>query len=194
MYTIADYASMMADITRIDAYAAAIAKVVHAGSVVADLGAGTGIFALLAARLGAHKVYAVEPDDAIHVARHLAAANGVVDRIEFIQARSTDVRLPERATIIVSDIRGTLPFFEQHLPAVVDARERLLAETGVLIPRRDRVWAADPCGTVARSHLWPPSRTSPGTAGQYMASRASGTGRASLEPGMSGRVGLSQCG
>jgi protein arginine N-methyltransferase 1 len=142
MYTIADYASMMADVTRIDAYAAALAKVVRADSIVADLGSGTGMFALLAARSGARKVYAIEPDDAIHVGRTLAAANGLVDRIEFIQARSTDVSLSERVTVIVSDIRGTLPLFERHLPAIVDARERLLGGTGTLIPRRDRVWAA----------------------------------------------------
>lgn len=142
MYTLADYAGMMADRIRIDAYAAALRHAVRGDSIVADLGAGIGTFSLLAARYGARKVYAIEPEDAIHLGRAIAAANGLADRIDFIQARSTDVVLRERATIIVSDMRGTLPQFERHLPAIADARQRLLAEGGVLIPRRDRLWAA----------------------------------------------------
>ena len=39
-------------------------------------------------------------------------------------------------------MRGTLPQFERHIPAIADAHQRLLAEGGVLIPRRDRLWAA----------------------------------------------------
>jgi protein arginine N-methyltransferase 1 len=44
--------------------------------------------------------------------------------------------------VIVSDLRGVLPLHEGHLPAIMDARRRLLAPGGVLIPRRDVVWAA----------------------------------------------------
>lgn len=142
MYTLTDYASMMADATRIDAYTAALQHAVQTDSVVADLGAGIGTFALLAARFGARKVYAIEPDDAIDLGRSIAAASGLADRITFVQARSTEAILPERATIVVSDMRGTLPFYEQHLPSIADARERLLVKGGVLIPRRDRLWAA----------------------------------------------------
>ena len=142
MYTLADYAGMIADYSRLDAYAAALRHSVRPDSVVADLGAGIGAFSLLAAQFGARRVYAIEPDDAIHLGRAIAAANGLADRIEFIQARSTDVSLAERATIIVSDLRGTLPQFGRHLPAIADARERLLAANGVLIPRRDKLWAA----------------------------------------------------
>jgi protein arginine N-methyltransferase 1 len=35
-----------------------------------------------------------------------------------------------------------LPWFQKHIPSIVDARERLLAPGGVLIPRRDVLWAA----------------------------------------------------
>jgi protein arginine N-methyltransferase 1 len=55
---------------------------------------------------------------------------------------STQVTLPERADVIVSDMRGTLPYLQQHLPSIADARRRLLAPGGVLIPQQDTVWAA----------------------------------------------------
>ena len=60
----------------------------------------------------------------------------------FLQALSTDISLPERADVIVSDIRGVLPYYKTHIPAIVDARSRHLADGGALIPRRDSVWAA----------------------------------------------------
>lgn len=142
MYSIAAYAGMMADRVRMDAYAAALERHVRQDSVVLDIGAGTGIFALLACQFGARRVYAVEPNDAIEVAREAAAANGFAERIEFIQEASTKVTLPERADVIISDLRGVLPLLEKHLPSIVDARTRLLAPGGTLIPRSDTLWAA----------------------------------------------------
>ena len=189
MYTLADYAGMLADAIRIDAYAAALRQAVRADSIVADLGAGIGTFALLAARFGARKIYAIEPDDAIHLGRAIATASGLADRIDFIQARSTDVILAERATIIVSDMRGTLPQFERHIPAIADAHQRLLAEGGVLIPCRDRLWAAiidapevyaDHVDTVARSHSRPRAPASRTDAGQYLAQDLTDTGSAAV--------------
>jgi protein arginine N-methyltransferase 1 len=107
-----------------------------------DIGTGTGIFALLACRFGARRVYAIEPDDAIQVAREIAKANGYADRIEFLQAMSTQVTPSEPADVIISDLGGVLPWFAQHIPSIADARRRLLAPAGVLIPQRDVAWAA----------------------------------------------------
>ena len=69
-----------------EAFIRRCAQTIKPGSVVVDMGTGTGIFALLACRLGARRVYAIEPDDAIQVAKEIAAANGCADRIEFMQA------------------------------------------------------------------------------------------------------------
>jgi protein arginine N-methyltransferase 1 len=133
---------MIADRVRAGTYLEALRHVVRPGSVVLDLGTGTGFFALFACRLGARRVYAIDPADAICVARELAAANGYADRIEFIQKLSTEVTLPEQVDVIVSDLRGVLPLFGCHLPAIVDARRRFLAPGGTLIPQRDELWAA----------------------------------------------------
>jgi protein arginine N-methyltransferase 1 len=142
MYSISGYGSMIADRVRMEAYVEALRRAVRPGAVVLDIGTGTGIFALLACRFGAGRVFAIEPDDALQVAREMAAANGLADRIEFIQDLSTRLTLPERADVILSDLRGVLPFFRHHLPSIIDARRRLLAPGGVLIPCRDTLWAA----------------------------------------------------
>jgi len=142
MYSLHFYGKMLADAPRMDAYVAALRQTVKPDSVVLDLGCGPGVFAMLACKFGARRVYAVEPDNVIGLAREAAAANGFADRIEFFERLSTEITLDEPASIIVSDLRGVLPWFQQHIPSIVDARERLLARGGRLIPRRDILWAA----------------------------------------------------
>jgi protein arginine N-methyltransferase 1 len=142
MYSLSAYGSMIADHVRINSYAEALRRSVRPGSVVADIGTGPGIFAVLACQLGASRVYAIEPSDIIQIAKEVAAANGCSDRIVFVQDLSTRVTLPEPADVIVSDLRGVLPLYQLHIPAVVDARRRLLAPGGTLIPRRDSIWVA----------------------------------------------------
>jgi protein arginine N-methyltransferase 1 len=133
---------MIEDSIRMDSYAAALRGSVFPGCIVLDIGTGPGIMAMLACQFGAGRVYALEPDDAIHVARAVATANGLGDRIEFIQNMSTAIELPERANVIVSDLRSVLPLFQQHIPSIIDARQRHLAPGGQLIPRRDVLWVA----------------------------------------------------
>ncbi len=142
MYSVGAFGSMIADEVRMSAYVQALEKHVTPDSVVLDIGTGTGIFALLACRFGARKVYAIEPNEAIQVARELAAANGYADRIEFIEDLSTRVTLPERANVILADLRGVLPLYDHNLPTMLDARARLLAPGGAMIPQRDSLWAA----------------------------------------------------
>jgi type I protein arginine methyltransferase len=142
MYTLAEYGAMIVDRVRIDAYHRALARVIRPDSVVLDIGAGAGIMSLLACRLGARRVVAIEPAASIHVARAIADANGYRDRIEFIEGLSTDVVLSERADVIVSDLRGVLPLHLTHIPSLIDARARLLAPGGTLIPREDVIRAA----------------------------------------------------
>jgi protein arginine N-methyltransferase 1 len=142
VYTLAEYGEMVADDARMEAYMRALRQVVTPTTVVVDIGTGTGVFAMAACQLGARCVYAIEPTDAIQVAQEIATANGYMDRIRFIQDISTQVHLPQRADVIISDLRGVLPLFQQNLPSIIDARRRFLAPGGSLIPQDDRLWAA----------------------------------------------------
>jgi protein arginine N-methyltransferase 1 len=142
MYSLNAFGDMILDRVRIDAYSRALRAAVRPGSVVLDIGTGPGYFALLAHRFGARRVIAVEPDNVIQVAREIAAANGCLDAIEFHQTVSTELQLDEPVDVIISDLRGVLPLLQQHIPSIVDARKRLLAPDGVLIPRRDTLHAS----------------------------------------------------
>lgn len=139
-YTLGGYGEMIAPSQRMHAYASALRQAVRPGAIVLDIGAGTGIFSLLACQFGAGHVHAVEPDDAVLLAHSFAADNGFADRITFHQRLSSEVSLPVRADVVVSDLRGILPLFQHHIPAIIDARERLMAPGGTLIPMRDTLF------------------------------------------------------
>src|SRR6266849_1675102 len=130
MYSLRDYGDMIADRERFDAYSKAIGKAVRPGAAVLEIGCGPGAFALLACQAGARKVYAIDSEEIVHFARELAVANGFADRTEFIQSDSRKLQLPERADLIVSDLRGSLPFFGHAIASIEDARQRLLAPRG----------------------------------------------------------------
>jgi protein arginine N-methyltransferase 1 len=133
---------MISDRVRLDAFMEALRRTVRPGSTVLDLGTGPGIMALLACRFGARKVYAIEAEPVISLAREIASRNGFGERIEFIEGLSTKVSLPERVDAIVSDLNGILPWFQQHLRSVADARRRFLAPGGMMIPKKEIVWLA----------------------------------------------------
>ncbi len=141
-YDLPDYASMLADPVRGAAYFAALRATVQPGHVVADIGAGPGVLGVYAAVLGARRVFLVEPDESVEAAVALAEENGVAHRIEIIRAQSTSIELPERADVIVSDLRGVLPLFGTHMAAAADMRRRHLAPSGVCIPHRDTMYVA----------------------------------------------------
>jgi type I protein arginine methyltransferase len=142
MYSLRDYGQMIADRHRFEAYRKAIAKAVRPGDTVLELGCGPGTFALLACQAGARKVYAVDSEEIVHFARDLAAANGFAEKMEFFQSDSRKLQLPELVDVIVSDLRGSLPLFGPAIVAIEDARQRLLAPNGRLIPQRDTLKAA----------------------------------------------------
>jgi len=92
--------------------------------------------------LGASRVYAIDPNEAIEVARELAIENGFADRILIFQRDARHVELPERADVIVSDLYGTLPLCGERLAVLADVRARFLKPGGLMVPARDRLMVA----------------------------------------------------
>lgn len=161
IYDVGAHGAMLRDDVRLEAYVRALEATVERGSVVVDIGTGTGVLALVACSLGASRVYALESGDVIQLARQAVRDNGFDDRIELIQEVSTRVGLDERADLVVSDLRGVLPLFRRHLPSIVDARERFLAPGGRLLPRRDELWAAPVEASAVYDGLTDPWERSP---------------------------------
>jgi hypothetical protein len=129
---LAYHASMLADTDRVEAYRRAIAAVVRPGDVVVDLGAGTGLLSVFAARAGARRVFAVEVAEIGDAAKSLVAAHR---QIEVIRGRAEEVTLPERADVIVTETLGNYLLEEDIERIVLSARSRLGKPGAREIPR-----------------------------------------------------------
>jgi predicted RNA methylase len=134
--------TMICDRVRTEAFRRAIDSVVRPGDIVLDVGAGSGILSVFAARAGAARVYAVERTSVAVLAQELAAANGVAEIVQVIHGEVIDVELPERVDVIVSEWLGGFGVDEGMLVPVIVARDRWLKPGGVMIPRLVTAWAA----------------------------------------------------
>lgn len=109
------------------------------GARVLEVGCGTGLLSCIAARLGARRVYAVEPTPLVEQARALVEANGLGDVVEVLRGRVEDLE-PRPVDVAFSELLNADPFVEGVLEAMAAARP--WAEGGLLVPRRLRVWVA----------------------------------------------------
>lgn len=142
---LSEHRTYWADDVKIDRYRRALAAVVTLDSVVLDLGCGTGLLGLIAAQLGARRVYAVDGGSIIALAEQIAAANGLSDRLTHIRGFSSAIDLPEQVDVIVADQIGGLAYEPGVFTYYADARRRFLKPGGVCIPDRFRLLLAPVC-------------------------------------------------
>jgi ribosomal protein L11 methyltransferase len=95
--------------------------VVRAGDVVADLGAGSAVLAIAAAKLGARKVMAIELDpDAIGNAEANVAANGAAATVSVIQGDALALlQLVAPVRVVLANIISSV--LKELLPVIADA-------------------------------------------------------------------------
>ncbi len=121
----------------------ALQKHISSETRVLDIGAGSGVWAITAAKLGAKTVVAVEADSAmIPVLVNHIRENGVADKVEIIHGLSHDINLRHKFDLVISETIGNSAFEENILPTMVDARKRFLARGGVVIPQKVALVAA----------------------------------------------------
>lgn len=125
---------MVSDRVRTEAFARAIAEAVQPGDVVLDVGTGTGILAMLAARAGARKVYGIEAAEIAQTAANLVKANGLQNRVTIFRGPAQDHRLAEKADLLISEWLGHFAFVENMLDDVLAARDLNLAPGGRMLP------------------------------------------------------------
>jgi predicted nicotinamide N-methyase len=131
--------SMLQDGPRNAAFDAAIRRAVTPGTHVLDIGAGSGLLSMMAARAGAGRVVACEQYPVIaDAARRIVAANGYDGQVRVVTGNSTeldrDADLEGHADVIVSEIVSNDLLAEGMLDTLADAAHRLLAPGGQMIP------------------------------------------------------------
>ncbi len=137
---------LIRDHHRNQAYEDALRRAITPGCRVLEIGTGTGILAMMAARLGAGHVYSCEMNPAVAaIARQIIARNGYADRVTVIARNSMEIDAAELGgpvDILVSEIVSNDLLNEDVLPVMEDAVGRLVRPHGHIIPARAQVRVA----------------------------------------------------
>lgn len=126
--------TLIADQVRNEAFFAALKAVIVPGkSVVADIGAGTGLLGLMASKLGAREVFLFETAEVAGVAAAVLKANKA-KRCHLIPCHSTEFQDKLAVDVIVSETLGNYALEENIIATLADARQRFLKPGGHVIP------------------------------------------------------------
>ncbi|GAA4641747.1 hypothetical protein GCM10023115_01660 [Pontixanthobacter gangjinensis] len=129
---------MLRDTQRNQLYRKAIERLAP-GRKVLDIGTGSGLLAMIAARAGAEKVIACELNPMLAAtAREIVAANGLSEKITVIGRHSgmldRNGDLDGGADLVISEIFSDDLLGESVLPALKHARQELCAPGAIFIP------------------------------------------------------------
>ncbi|GAB1210573.1 hypothetical protein APSETT445_009368 [Aspergillus pseudonomiae] len=111
--------------------------------VVLDVGCGTGILSMFAAKAGAKHVIGVDMSSIIEKAKEIVACNGLSDRVTLLQGKMEEVVLPyPKVDIIISEWMGYFLLYESMLDTVLYARDRYLVPGGKIFPDKATMYLA----------------------------------------------------
>eukprot|EP00074_Homo_sapiens_P107519 XP_024304080.1 protein arginine N-methyltransferase 3 isoform X3 [Homo sapiens] len=103
--------------------------------VVLDVGCGTGILSMFAAKAGAKKVLGVDQSEILYQAMDIIRLNKLEDTITLIKGKIEEVHLPvEKVDVIISEWMGYFLLFESMLDSVLYAKNKYLAKGGSVYP------------------------------------------------------------
>lgn len=148
------FADMLHDHERNNKYHAALCEAIdemHSSgniAVVLDIGTGSGLLAMIAAKHGADVVYACEAFEPVaKCAEQVIEDNKLQDSIQLIPKRSTEIHvgfdqdMTERANIIVAEVFDTELIGEGALEIFRDALRRLATWDCIIVPHAATMYA-----------------------------------------------------
>lgn len=130
---------MLSDTRRNDAFEKAISKVATEKSRALDIGTGSGLLAMMAARAGAASVLACEENsDLANVAERIVEANGYGDNIRVVNKRSDQLEegddFEQKFDLIVSEILDSGGLGEGILSSLRQAKREMGRPDVKIIP------------------------------------------------------------
>ncbi|KAH0273153.1 protein arginine N-methyltransferase, partial [Aureobasidium melanogenum] len=136
---------MLKDDVRTRSYRDAIYQNRHLfkDKVVLDVGCGTSILSMFAAKAGAKHVIGVDMSTIIDKAKEIVEVNGLSDKITLLQGKMEEVTLPfPEVDIIISEWMGYFLLYESMLDTVLWARDRYLKKGGLIFPDKATIFVA----------------------------------------------------
>ncbi|KAG8850081.1 type I protein arginine N-methyltransferase Rmt1 [Serendipita sp. 411] len=113
------------------------------GKTVLDVGCGTAILSMFAAKAGAKHVVGIDMSNIIDQAQKIIEANGFKNTITLVKGKLEDVELPiQQFDVIVSEWMGYFLLYESMLDTVLLARDKYLAPGGKMFPDKASIYIA----------------------------------------------------
>jgi len=130
---------MMNEWDRNNAYYLGMQSAITPEKSVLEIGTGSGLLSMMAAKLGARNVVTCEAISLIAAtAQKIIEQNKYQDRIRVLPRTSFDIEvgkdLPEKADILIHEIFSSELISEHVLPAIEDAKRRLLKPDARILP------------------------------------------------------------
>lgn len=133
---------MLKDEVRMRSYRNSILNNKHLikDKVVLDVGCGTGIMSMFAAKAGAKKVVGIDFSDIVFKAQEIVKANKLDHIVTLVKGKAEEVDLtlqgiePNSVDVIVSEWMGYCLLYESMLPSVLYVRDKWLKPGGVILP------------------------------------------------------------
>lgn len=114
--------------------------------IVLDIGCGTGVLSIFAARAGAKHVYAIDAAEIALFAREIVKNNNLQDKITVFHGKIEELDLPFKegeVDIIISEWMGYFLLYESMLDCVLWARDKFLnKKTGKMLPDRAKMYVS----------------------------------------------------
>ncbi|MFW9806845.1 MAG: 50S ribosomal protein L11 methyltransferase [Candidatus Thorarchaeota archaeon] len=140
-FTMLHAANLLGQRSRLIKFKQAIDRVVKKGDYVVDIGTGSGVLAILAAKAGASRVSAIDVNpEALHYAKSAARANDVDDVIEFVESHFADYSPTDKADVVICEMLSSMMLVEQQIPASHHATQTILKPNGILLPKEINVY------------------------------------------------------
>jgi len=135
--------TLIADKARNEALFAALKRVIVKGrTVVADIGAGSGLLGLMASRLGASEVHLYEASSEVAAVAAAVLKQNRARNCHLYPCRSTDMLDAPKVDVVISETLGNYALEENILETLADAVKRMLKPGGTVIPSRIAQYAA----------------------------------------------------
>lgn len=137
---------MLNDEKRNEAFRRALTNAISPETIVLDIGSGTGLLAMMAARAGAKETVTCEMVPQLaELARDTVALNGLADRIITLDKKSTSLvigyQMVHKANLLVTETVDCGLLGEGIVSSIAHAKANLLTENAQIVPCAATVYA-----------------------------------------------------
>jgi predicted RNA methylase len=140
-FTMLHAASLLGQRSRLNKFKQAIHEVVKSGNYVVDVGTGSGVLAIIAAKAGAGRVTAIDVNpESLQYAKKAAELNRVDQVIEFVECDFSEFVPEEKADVVICEMLSSMMLVEQQITASFHATRKILKSGGVILPQEAKVY------------------------------------------------------